>query len=356
MELLKLENISFAYDKKNILSDLNLSVNKGEFISLLGSSGCGKTTVLRLISGFLNPQKGNIFIDGQLQNGVLPNKRKVGMVFQDYALFPHLTVEQNLYYGLKIKKDFRKKKEQIHQLVLETARILGIENYLNRLPAELSGGQQQRVALGRSLVLKPEILLMDEPLSSLDANLRLRVREELKEIQQKLRITTVYVTHDQEEAMSISDHIILMKDGELQQIAKPQELYDNPANCFVADFLGNPPINKTYGVIKSGKIILDGECSIEDERFKNLEDRDDIILSLRAEAIEVCEDDGHNSGVIDEVYVMGKEVLAYITLGNNKVRAYIDSDESFKVGEKVSLKLKKRGVFVFDKMSGERIL
>ena len=247
MELLKLENISFAYDKKNILSDLNLSVNKGEFISLLGSSGCGKTTVLRLISGFLNPQKGNIFIDGQLQNGVLPNKRKVGMVFQDYALFPHLTVEQNLYYGLEIKKDFRKKKEQNHQLVLETARILGIENYLNRLPAELSGGQQQRVALGRSLVLKPEILLMDEPLSSLDANLRLRVREELKEIQQKLRITTVYVTHDQEEALYLSDRIAVMNDGGIVQYDTPQKIYFEPESKFVAEYTGRANFLKLEG-------------------------------------------------------------------------------------------------------------
>lgn len=249
MGLLQLENISFAYDKnkKNILSDFNLCVEKGEFISLLGSSGCGKTTILRLISGFLNPKSGKIFIDGQLQNGVLPNKRKVGIVFQDYALFPHLTVEQNLYYGLKLKKDSRKQKEQNLELALETARILGIDNLLDRLPAELSGGQQQRVALGRSLVLKPELLLMDEPLSSLDANLRIRVREELKEIQQQLKITTVYVTHDQEEALYLSDRIAVMNEGRIIQYDTPQKIYFEPESRFVAEYTGRANFLKLDG-------------------------------------------------------------------------------------------------------------
>ncbi len=258
-----------------------------------------------------------IYFDDDDVTDVAPEKRGVGLVFQNYALYPHMTVLENICFPLEIKKV--PKSERV-QKAMEMAKLVHVDNMLDRKPSQMSGGQQQRVAIARALVKKPRILLLDEPLSNLDARLRIEMREEIRRIQKETKVTTVFVTHDQEEAMSISDHIILMKDGELQQIAKPQELYDNPANCFVADFLGNPPINKTYGVIKSGKIILDGECSIEDERFKNLEDRDDIILSLRAEAIEVCEDDGHNSGVIDEVYVMGKEVLAYITLGNNKVR------------------------------------
>lgn len=238
MSILELQNISFSYKQTPVISNLNLNVEQGEFCTLLGSSGCGKTTILRLISGFLEPQKGTIKINGQIQNGILPNKRKIGMVFQDYALFPHLTVEENLLYGLKLQKDFKKNLHLNNQLVLQTAQSLGIENLLNRFPSELSGGQQQRVALGRSLVLQPQILLMDEPLSSLDTKLRIKVRDELKEIQQNLKITTIYVTHDQEEALSLSDKIAVMNQGKIMQYDSPNKIYFKPDNHFTADFIG----------------------------------------------------------------------------------------------------------------------
>ena len=238
MSILELQNISFSYKQTPVISNFNLNVEQGEFCTLLGSSGCGKTTILRLISGFLEPQKGTIKINGQIQNGILPNKRKIGMVFQDYALFPHLTVEENLLYGLKLQKDFKKNLHLNNQLVLQTAQSLGIENLLNRFPSELSGGQQQRVALGRSLVLQPQILLMDEPLSSLDTKLRIKVRDELKEIQQNLKITTIYVTHDQEEALSLSDKIAVMNQGKIMQYDSPNKIYFKPDNRFTADFIG----------------------------------------------------------------------------------------------------------------------
>lgn len=238
MSILELQNISFSYKQTPVISNLNLNVEQGEFCTLLGSSGCGKTTILRLISGFLEPQNGTIKINGQIQNGILPNKRKIGMVFQDYALFPHLTVEENLLYGLKLQKDFKKNLNLNNQLVLQTAQSLGIENLLNRFPSELSGGQQQRVALGRSLVLQPQILLMDEPLSSLDTKLRIKVRDELKEIQQNLKITTIYVTHDQEEALSLSDKIAVMNQGKIMQYDSPNKIYFKPDNHFTADFIG----------------------------------------------------------------------------------------------------------------------
>ncbi len=238
MSVLELQNISFSYKQTPVISNFNLNVEQGEFCTLLGSSGCGKTTILRLISGFLEPQKGTIKINGQIQNGILPNKRKIGMVFQDYALFPHLTVEENLLYGLKLQKDFKKNLHLNNQLVLQTAQSLGIENLLNRFPSELSGGQQQRVALGRSLVLQPQILLMDEPLSSLDTKLRIKVRDELKEIQQNLKITTIYVTHDQEEALSLSDKIAVMNQGKIMQYDSPNKIYFKPDNHFTADFIG----------------------------------------------------------------------------------------------------------------------
>lgn len=239
MAFLSINNVSFSYGSKQILKDFSLDVEEGSFTTLLGSSGSGKTTLLRLISGFLDMQSGSIYVNGKLMNGVLPNKRKIGMVFQDYALFPHMTVEQNLYYGLKLKKETKQNKEENSSLVLETAENLGLTDLLERFPWELSGGQQQRVALGRVLVLKPELLLMDEPLSSLDKNLRLKLRQELKEIQKSLKITTLYVTHDQEEAFGLSDKIAIMNEGSLLQSGTPQELYFKPKNQYVAEFTGS---------------------------------------------------------------------------------------------------------------------
>lgn len=239
MELLKLENIKFAYNNELIIDNLNLSVEEGSFTTLLGSSGSGKTTILKLIAGFLEPQSGIIKIDENVVNGILPNKRKVGFVFQDYALFPHLTVEKNLLYGLNLRKNNSEQKKLNKEIVFQTAKTLGIENLLNRFPSELSGGQQQRVALGRSLVLEPKILLMDEPLSSLDTNLRIKVREELREIQERLKITTIYVTHDREEAFSLSDKIAVMQKGKIIQYDSSENLYFNPKTKFSALFLGN---------------------------------------------------------------------------------------------------------------------
>ena len=251
MELLKLENVKFAYKNTAVIEDFNLSVDEGSFTTLLGSSGCGKTTILRLISGFLNPDSGTIKINGEIQNNVLPNRRKVGMVFQDYALFPHLTVEQNLFYGLNLTKPSKEQKAQNEQIVKTTAENLDIQNLLKRFPSELSGGQQQRVALGRSLVLKPKILLMDEPLSSLDTNLRLKVREELKEMQKRLKITTVYVTHDREEAFSLSDKIAVMNHGKIVQYDTPENLYFEPKNRFAAEFSG-----ASNFILQDGKTFL----------------------------------------------------------------------------------------------------
>lgn len=232
---LELKKLSFSFGNTLAVDNISLKVEEGSFTTLLGPSGCGKTTLLRLISGFLEPKSGEILIDGVNQAGIEVNERKVGMVFQDYALFPHLSVAQNIAYGLKINKT---PSRDIKEQVLEIASSLGIESLLSRFPNELSGGQQQRVALARSLVLKPKILLMDEPLSSLDTKLRTKVREELKEIQQRLKITTVYVTHDQEEALSLSTKIAVLNEGKLLQEGSPREIYFEPKNEFVADFVG----------------------------------------------------------------------------------------------------------------------
>ncbi|MBB5226989.1 ABC transporter ATP-binding protein [Treponema ruminis] len=246
---LELKNLSFSFGNSLTVNDISLKVEEGSFTTILGPSGCGKTTLLRLISGFLEPQSGEILIDGVNQAGVEVNERKVGMVFQDYALFPHLSVAQNIAYGLKLQKNLSK--AEINQLVSEISLSLGIEELLSRYPNELSGGQQQRVALARALVLKPKILLMDEPLSSLDTKLRSKVREELKEIQQRLKITTIYVTHDQEEALSLSTKIAVLNEGKLLQEGSPREIYFEPKNKFVADFVG-----KANFIKKDGKTLM----------------------------------------------------------------------------------------------------
>lgn len=238
MAFLSIKNLFFSYKKTPVIADFSLEVREGTFTTLLGPSGCGKTTLLRLLGGFLEPASGKISMNGVTMNGILPNRRRVGVVFQDYALFPHLSVEQNLFYGLNIERNGRKYKESNKKIVLEMAEILGISELLGRFPSELSGGQQQRVALGRVLVLKPNILLMDEPLSSLDANLRKKVRAELKEIQKRLKITTIYVTHDREEALSLSDEIAVINEGRILQHGTPRKLYFNPADRFTASFMG----------------------------------------------------------------------------------------------------------------------
>lgn len=251
---LEIRNISFSFNSHNVFDKFSLSVESASLTTLLGPSGCGKTTLLKLIAGFYNVNGGEILIDSVIQNKVSSNLRGVGMVFQDYALFPHMTSYQNILYGLKLKKSEsgdKFSKEEIDTLVFDSAKSLGIENLLNRYPHELSGGQQQRVALARAVVLKPKLLLMDEPLSSLDSNLRVHVREELKQIQKDLGITTIYVTHDQEEAIYLSDKIAVINDGKLLQYGTPKQIYFEPTDFFTANFIG-----KANFIKKDGDVFL----------------------------------------------------------------------------------------------------
>ena len=290
---LKISNVSFSYKKgTQAISKLNLEVQKGSFTTLLGESGCGKTTILKLISGFLQPDTGTIEIDGVNQNRIEPDKRKIAFVFQNYALFPHLTVKQNILYGVKNKKN-----EDNCRIFEDTVKSLNLEDFLIRYPHELSGGQQQRVALARSLVLNPKILLMDEPLSSLDTKLREKVRDELKEIQQKLKITTIYVTHDREEALSLSDNIAVIHEGKILQEGSPKELYFYPKNQYTADFIGHANFLKnnenTFLVRPQWFALSDDEqqnnlCGkIEEITF--LGDTTRLIIKLSGENFFSCE-------------------------------------------------------------------
>ena len=329
---LELKDISFSFGNTLAIDKLSLTVEEGSFTTLLGPSGCGKTTLLRLISGFLEPKSGEILIDGVNQAGIEVNERKVGMVFQDYALFPHLSVAQNIAYGLKINKT---PSRDIKEQVLEIASSLGIESLLSRFPNELSGGQQQRVALARSLVLKPKILLMDEPLSSLDTKLRTKVREELKEIQQRLKITTVYVTHDQEEALSLSTKIAVLNEGKLLQEGSPREIYFEPKNEFVADFVGKAnmlkkgekklmirpewfetapaPLAYEQGLVPAGAILLSG--TILAEQFLGSKSRF-VIQTSNTESKETITADfdtisAENLRIGDRITVRAKKIWEF---------------------------------------------
>lgn len=290
---LKISNVSFSYKKgAKAINNFNLEVRKGSFTTLLGESGCGKTTILKLISGFLQPDMGLIEIDGVNQNRIEPDKRKIAFVFQNYALFPHLTVKNNILYGVRNKKN-----ENNYKIFEDTVKSLNLDNLLNRYPHELSGGQQQRVALARSLVLNPKILLMDEPLSSLDTKLREKVRDELKEIQQKLKITTIYVTHDREEALSLSDNIAVIHEGKILQEGSPKELYFYPKNQYTADFIGHANFLKnnenTFLVRPQWFALSDDEqendlCGkIEEITF--LGDTTRLIIKLSVENFFSCE-------------------------------------------------------------------
>ncbi len=290
---LKISNVSFSYKKgAKAINNFNLEVRKGSFTTLLGESGCGKTTILKLISGFLQPDVGLIEIDGVNQNRIEPDKRKIAFVFQNYALFPHLTVKNNILYGVKNKKN-----ENNYKIFEDTVKSLNLDNLLTRYPHELSGGQQQRVALARSLVLNPKILLMDEPLSSLDTKLREKVRDELKEIQQKLKITTIYVTHDREEALSLSDNIAVIHEGKILQEGSPKELYFSPTNLYTADFIGHANFlknNENTFLVRPQWFALSEDEQQNDlcgkiEEITFLGDTTRLIIKLSGENFFSCE-------------------------------------------------------------------
>lgn len=235
-----LKNIQMRFNDTTAVNNLNLTINSGELVSLLGPSGCGKSTTLFMMAGLYEPTQGQIFFNDVDVTKLPPEKRNIGMVFQNYALYPHMSVLKNIAFPLKMNKI---NKKEMKERAIAAAKLVEIDHLLDRKPGQLSGGQQQRVAIARAIVREPEVLLLDEPLSNLDARLRLTMREEIRELQQRLKITTLFVTHDQEEALSISDKIVLMKDGELMQYGTPSEMYDNPQNKFVAEFIGSPPIN-----------------------------------------------------------------------------------------------------------------
>lgn len=337
------------------VKDFNFEIPDGELIGLLGPSGCGKSTTLNMICGLEKPTSGRILFGDKDVTTLPPEKRGVGMVFQNYALYPHLTVRQNIIFPLQNLKGKEKlSKAEMEKRTMDAAALVQIRELMDRKPGELSGGQQQRVAIARALVKLPHVLLLDEPLSNLDARLRLQTREEIRKIQRATKITTVFVTHDQEEAMSISDRIVVMKAGVVQQIGKPQEVYDDPVNLFVAKFLGTPPINVWKGEIRNEKLCI-GDAVLLDAPGQK--DRA-VFVGIRPEGF-VLKEDGPLICRLGGVEVMGRDISIVSTHEaslNSTIRSIISAETKVDTAaETVRFAVKPAKVFVFDGSSEERI-
>ena len=351
----KIDHLTKRFGDFTAVDDFNMDFDDGKLTALLGPSGCGKSTMLNMLSGILPVTEGHIYFDEDDVTSMPPQDRGVGLVFQNYALYPHMSVLENIAFPLEIQKV---PKAERYERAKEMAKLVHVEQLLDRKPKALSGGQQQRVAIARALIKEPRLLLLDEPLSNLDARLRLEMREEIRRIQLRTGVTTIFVTHDQEEAMSICDKIVLMKDGVLQQEDGPQELYDDPVNLFVANFLGNPPINNVKGVIKDGAFVTeDGSVTIRYRNFpKELPEGRRVILGIRAEAAIISRDETHDfTSVIKTRYTMGKEELAFLNLGDQEIRVYLSNEYEDAPGQAANFHLRRKGVFLFDEETGERL-
>jgi multiple sugar transport system ATP-binding protein len=358
-----LQNLTKIFPSRNkksneevvAVNDFTFEIPDGKLIGLLGPSGCGKSTTLYMISGLQKPTSGKIFFGEDDVTELSPENRGIGLVFQNYALYPHMTVKQNIMFPLQnLKGADKMEKDAMLERAYEAAKLVQIDELMDRKPSELSGGQQQRVAIARALVKMPRVLLLDEPLSNLDARLRLQTREEIRRIQRETKITTVFVTHDQEEAMSISDMIVVMKLGVVQQIGKPQEVYDNPVNLFVAKFLGTPPVNVFDGEVQNGKLYIAGEAVLD---VPGVEDKK-VYVGIRPEGF-IPDANGAMTCKLSSVEVMGRDVSIVSSneaMLSPAIRSIVDAD--FKVDascEEVKFTLKAHKVFLFDTVTEKRI-
>ena len=323
-----LKNIVKTYDKKRVIDNINLEIKDKEFMVLVGASGCGKSTLLRMIAGLENITDGEILIGDKVVNDIHPKDRDIAFVFQSYALYPHMTVKENIAFGLKMRKVDKK---IIEEKVQQAAEILDLTEYLDRKPKQLSGGQRQRVALGRAIVRNPKVFLMDEPLSNLDAKLRVQMRSEIKKLHEKLQTTFIYVTHDQTEALTMGDRIVVLNEGKIQQVDTPENIYNNPSNIFVAGFIGSPQMN-----------FIDG----------NILGLGDYILGVRPEKM-ITGGDIKLTADIDMTELLGSEQIVYFTLGGKKCSAKIPADMKF--DKKIEISINKSDIYKFDKKTEESI-
>ncbi|MFC3745898.1 ABC transporter ATP-binding protein [Paenibacillus sp. GCM10012306] len=350
---------SYKGESRPAVNDFHLTIDEGEFLVLVGPSGCGKSTTLRMLAGLEEISSGELYLDGKFINYVSPKDRDIAMVFQNYALYPNLSVHENIALGLKLRKTA---KHEIDSRVKRVAGILEISHLLDRKPSQLSGGQKQRVALGRAIAREPQVFLMDEPLSNLDAKLRSQTRAELIKLQQDLKRTTVYVTHDQVEAMTMGSRIVVMKDGIIQQVAPPRQLYDEPANVFVAGFIGSPQMNFMNGTVevsdgnyyfsnKRMRVPLSGEQGQRFQRLAGL--THNIILGIRPEHVLIKrgsyeKDDDYIPGVVQMTEQTGADSYVYVELGKIRLIVRTAPEELFAQGELVSVNLQMNKLHFFD--------
>lgn len=345
---IRLENLTKRYQEVTAVDHLNLEIEDGDLVCLLGPSGCGKSTTLSIIAGLEQATEGSIYFDEENVGGLEAEDRDIGMVFQDYALYPHMTVQENIAFPLKMQG--WKKKDRIEK-VKEAAKMLQIEEYLKRKPGKLSGGQQQRVAIARAIVKNPKILLLDEPLSNLDARLRIELRDEIRRVQKQLGITTIFVTHDQEEALSISDKILLMEKGKISQYSSPKEMYMEPQNVFAAKFLGNPPMNFVPGEkVEDGICLLLGDENVTVKKgtvHEAGELKGNVCVGIRPEALELCstEEEEAISGVITGIQTLGKDMYIHFRAGEQVLTACVGWEKTFSEGERVSFRVKRLHLF-----------
>ncbi|PHA01474.1 sugar ABC transporter ATP-binding protein [Bacillus pseudomycoides] len=365
MAQLSFKNIYKKYDHDvTIVKDFNLEVNDGEFIVLVGPSGCGKSTTLRMIAGLEEISEGDFYIDGERVNDVTPKDRDIAMVFQNYALYPHMTVYDNMAFGLKLRKY---SKEEIDQRVKHAAQILGLEQYLDRKPKALSGGQRQRVALGRAIVRNAKVFLMDEPLSNLDAKLRVQMRAEITKLHQQLQTTTVYVTHDQIEAMTMATRLVVLKDGIIQQVGTPKEVYEKPENVFVGGFIGSPGMNFFKGTLTENAVMIDKwKIEVPEEKMKSLRNKGyankEIIIGIRPEDFyygKALLESPHNTKItvtIDVSELMGSETYLYSNINGQSFVARVNSSVDVHSQSEMDLALNMDKVHYFDSETEKRIV
>lgn len=334
-----LKGVRKLYDKNVVIENIDLEIKDKEFIVLVGASGCGKSTILRMIAGLEEISGGEILIGGKKVNNIPPKDRDIAFVFQSYALYPHMTVRENIAFGLKMRKV---DKAEIEKKVQEAAEILNLTEYLDRKPKQLSGGQRQRVALGRAIVRNPKVFLMDEPLSNLDAKLRVQMRSEIKKLHNKLQTTFIYVTHDQTEALTMGDRIVVLDKGAIQQVASPDEIYNNPQNILVAGFVGSPQMN-----------FVDGEEISPDYAGKIAGIRPEKMTSYLYDCNDNADSQIKLTACIEMTELLGSEKIAYFNIGKNKCSAKLPAD--FALQNTLDLSINRNDIYLFDKQSGKRI-
>ena len=346
-----LRDLVKTYDKTQVLHGISLNVHDGEFVVFVGPSGCGKSTTLRLIAGLEDATSGDIEIGGRVVNNLEPKDRDIAMVFQNYAIYPHMTVRKNIGFGLRSSK---KSREEKNKRIEEVADILDMTELLDRKPNQLSGGQRQRVAIGRAMVRDPAVFLFDEPLSNLDAQLRTQMRLEIKKLHQRVGSTIVFVTHDQVEAMTMADRIVIMKDGFIQQVGTPAEVYHKPANTFVARFIGAPSMNMLPGRVNGGAVKLHSGFDIDVGGM--LDAGREVLVGVRPEDLHPNEEHAILEGDVSVCEPLGHETLIYVGTGGSEVIAKADGRVPPKVGERVRLSALPENLHVFDAKTGEALV